>query len=86
MAVDEFEVGDKTTIEVTTVGLHFTSSVLVCGSESFLVIQNDVIFSADIESSYSKLTCSLHLEEKGEARLPKTVELLGADNQFRGKF
>ena len=86
VAVDEFEVGDKTTIEVTTVGLHFTSSVLVCGSESFLVIQDDVIFSADIESSYSKLTCSLHLEEKGEARLPKTVELLGADNQFRGKF
>ncbi|VDI26438.1 Hypothetical predicted protein [Mytilus galloprovincialis] len=78
------EVGDKTTIKVTTAGLHFTASVLVCGSESLLVVQDNVIFSADIESSYSKLTCSLHIEELGEARLPKTVELLGADNQFKG--
>lgn len=82
--LDQMEVGDKTTVKVTTAGLHVVASTLVCRSESLLNVQDNVIFSADVESSYSKLTCSLHIAEQGEARLPKTVELLGADNQFRG--
>ena len=83
--LDEMEVGDKTTIKVTTAGLHVIASTLVCGANSLLNVQDNVIFSADVESSYSKLTCSLHIDEHGEARLPKTVELLGANNEFKGE-
>jgi hypothetical protein len=66
------------------VNLHFIAEELVCGSASILVINDNTIFSADVSSDYSKLTCSLHLQQLGETRLPKKVELLGADNQFKG--
>ena len=84
VTVNELEVGDSTKISITTVNLHFIAEELVCGSASILVINDNTIFSADVSSDYSKLTCSLHLQQLGETRLPKKVELLGADNQFKG--
>jgi hypothetical protein len=84
VTVNELEVGDSSKISITTVNLHFIAEELVCGSASILVINDNTIFSADVSSDYSKLTCSLHLQQLGETRLPKKVELLGADNQFKG--
>ena len=52
---------------------------------SIVVINDNVIFSADTGLTETKLTCSLNLKEHGEVRLPKKVELLGADNSLEGK-
>lgn len=47
---------------------------------------DEVIFSVDTGLEYIKLICSLKLLEKGEVRFFKIVELLGVDNDFKGKF
>lgn len=84
--VDQFRIGDQTLVVLRSSGVHYVGRSLSCGSDSVISVMDEVTFSADTGLEHTKLTCSLKLSEKGEARLPKTVELLGADNDFKGKF
>lgn len=84
--VDQFRIGDQTLVVLRSPGVHYVGRSLSCGSDSVISVMDEVTFSADTGLEHTKLTCSLKLSEKGEARLPKIVELLGADNDFKGKF
>ena len=82
--VDQFKIGDQTLVVLRSPGVHYIRRSLSCGSDSVISVRDEVTFSADTGLEHTKLTCSLKLSQRGEARLPKTVELLGADNDFRG--
>ena len=84
-SVDNLNIGDNTTVHFNTPGLHFEAKTLTCGEGSTVVIDDDVIFSADTEEEYSVLFCSFHLYTNGEVRFPKSIELKGEENQMKGR-
>ena len=84
-SVDNLNIGDNTIVHIVTEGLHFEAKTLTCGEGSTVVIDDDVIFSADTEEVYSVLFCSFDLYTNGEVRFPASIELKGEDNQLKGR-
>ena len=82
--VDGLDIGDTTIVRYATEYLHFKAKTLSCGTDSTVVVDDNVVFSADVEKDYSVLMCSFDLYESGELRLPSSVELKGVDNQLKG--
>jgi hypothetical protein len=78
-------IGDNTKVWLNTAGLHFKAKTLTCGSGSTIRVDNDVVFSADVDLSYSAITCSFDLKQDGELRLPNSVELKGESSTLEGK-
>jgi hypothetical protein len=83
---DNINIGDATKLWIGTPGLHVKAKTLTCGSSSTIVVDDDVIFSADVELAYSAIQCSFNLKQAGELRLPKSVELQGEESKFEGKY
>ena len=83
--LDNINIGDATLLWISTPGLHVRAKTLTCGSSSTIVVDNDVIFSADVELTYSAITCSFDLKQAGELRLSKSVELRGEESKFEGE-
>ena len=84
--VDNLNVGDNTTAHIMTENLLFKAKTLICGSGSTVIVDDNVIFSADTEEDYSVLFCSFDLYTSGELRFPPTVELKGENNQLKGNY
>lgn len=85
-SLNSFNIADKTKVWFTTVGLHFKARTLNCGSKSTIVVDDHVVFSANMDLSYSAISCSFDLKQDGELRLPNTVELKGESNTLQGKL
>lgn len=84
--VDQFRIGDQILVVLRFFGVYYVGRFLFCGSDSVISVMDEVIFSVDMGLEYIKLICSLKLLEKGEVGFFKIVELLGVDNDFKGKF
>ena len=84
--VDNLNIGDDTTVHLKTENLHFKAKTLTCGTDSTVVVDENVIFSADTEQDYSVLHCSFDLYTSGELRFPASIELKGKDNHLKGNF
>ena len=83
-SVDNLNIGDNTTVHIITPGLHFEAKTLTCGEGSTVVIDDDVIFSADTGEIYSVMFCSFDLYPNGEVRFPASIELKGEENSMKG--
>ena len=82
--VSNLIIGDNTTVQLQTAGLHFKAKALTCGSDSTVVVGDNVTFSADTEVDYSVMFCSFNLYTSGELRFPASIELKGEDNKLKG--
>ena len=82
--IDNLDIGDDTLVSLITENLHLKVDSLACGTGSLITIGNYSIFSADVGYTYSAITCSFHLKEEGEIRLPNSVELKGEASQLEG--
>lgn len=84
--VSNLNIGDTTKVWLQTASLHFKAKTLTCGTGSTILVDNDVVFSADVDLSYSAITCSFDLKQDGEIRLPNSVELKGEASTLEGLF
>ena len=84
--LDSLNIADNTKVWFTTPKLHFIAQTLECGTGSKIIVDNHVVFSADVNQIYSAITCSFDLKQDGELRLPNTVELKGKSSTLEGNF
>jgi hypothetical protein len=84
--LDSLHIAHNTELRFTTPSLHFTARTLECGTGSKIVVDNHVVFSANVYQTYSAIACSFDLKQDGELRLPNTVELKGKSSTLEGKL
>lgn len=85
MQVDNMIIGDNTKVWVNTEGLHAKAKTLTCGTGSMIVVDDNVIFSADTDQTYSAIACSFDLKQYGELRLASSVEMKGEESKLEGR-
>ena len=82
--IEDLVLKANTNIWITTRNLHFRAQSLSCDDGSEITVGDFTVFSADVDKTYSAITCSFDLREEGELRLPNSVELRGTSNRLEG--
>ncbi|KAL5010959.1 hypothetical protein ScPMuIL_013264 [Solemya velum] len=82
--LNQLTIGDGVLLHFVSPNVSFTVKELACGEGSVLTIEDNVILEAETEKSHTKTSCSFHLKEEGELRLPSKVDLMGTNNVIEG--
>ena len=78
-------VGDSSIFHIYGDGMNVAVRTLSCHNTAVIEIPDHTIFESDKGKIESVISCSFTLSEEGELRMPATVTLTGANNQFSGK-
>lgn len=79
------DLGQNVQLVIPASGVYFIAQEISCDMGTVVYVENDVIFSADVNKNETRLSCSFDVSERAELRLPNVVELLGARNKFDGE-
>ena len=78
------DLGQNVQLVIPASGVYFIAQEISCDTGTVVYVEDDVVFSADVNKNETRLSCSFDISERAELRLPNVVELLGANNKFDG--